>query len=57
MYKKFLSNRSYENKRTIREAEKSLKWKLRKYEIKAMDELAKEFGNTARRRNGKIFYC
>ena len=40
-YKNYLSDRSHENKRKVKEVEKSLKYELRRFEVEAMDEITK----------------
>ena len=56
LYKNYLSDRSHENKRKVKEVEKSLKYELRRFEVEAMDETAKYLEDTARRHNSKILF-
>ena len=39
LYKNYLSDRSYENKRNVEKVEKALKYELRRCEVEAMDKL------------------
>ena len=54
MYKSYLSDRLYENKRNVRKVEKALKCELRWCEVEAMDEIAEDVEDAARRHNSKI---
>ena len=56
MYKNYLSDSSYENKRNVKEEEKALKYELRRYEVEAMDKTAEDLEDAARRRKSKIMY-
>ena len=56
MYKKYRSGKSYENKRNVKKMEKALKYELRKFEVDAMDKIAEDLENAARRHNNKILY-
>ena len=55
MYKNYLSDRSYENKRNVKKAEKVLKYELRRCEVEAMDKIAEDLEDL-RRHNSKILY-
>jgi hypothetical protein len=54
LFKNYLSDRSYENKRNVRKVEKALKYELRWCEVDAMDEIAEDVEDAARRHNSKI---
>ena len=54
--KNYLSDRSYENKRNVKKAEKALKYELRRCEMEAMDKIAEDLEDAARRHNSKILY-
>ena len=56
MYKNYLSDRSYENKRNVKKVEKALKYELRRCEVEAMDKIAEDLEDEARRHNSKILY-
>ena len=56
LYKNYLSDRSYENKRNLKKVEKLLKYELRKCEVEAMDIIAEDPEYAARRHNSKILY-
>ena len=56
LYKNYLSDRSYENKRNVKKVEKALKCELRRCEVEAMDKIAKDLEDAARRHNSKILY-
>ena len=56
LYKNYLSDRSYENKRNVKKVEKALKYELRRCEVEAMDEIAEDLEDAARRHNSKILY-
>ena len=55
-YKNYLSDRSYENKRNVKKVEKALKYELRRCEVEAMDKIAEDLEDGARRHNSKILY-
>ena len=55
-YKNYLSDRSYENKINVKKVEKALKYELRRCEVEAMDKIAKDLEDRARRYNSKIVY-
>ena len=42
LYKNYLSDRSYENKRNVKKAEKAFAYELRRREMEAMDKLTKD---------------
>ena len=56
LYKNYRSDRSYENKRNVKKVEKALKYELRRCEVEAMDKIAEDLEDTARRHNSKILY-
>ena len=56
LYKNYLSDRSYENKRNVKKVEKALKYELRRCEVEAMDKIAEDLEDTARWHNSKILY-
>ena len=49
MYKNYLSDRSYENKRNVKKVEKALKYELRMCEVGAMYKIAENLEDGARR--------
>ena len=55
LYKNYLSDRSYENKRNVKKVEKALKYELRRCEVEAMDKITED-KDVARRYNSKILY-
>ena len=42
LYKNYLSDRSYEKKRNVTKVEKAIKYKLRRFEVEAMDKNAED---------------
>ena len=56
MYKNYLSDRSYENKRHIKKVEKASKYELRRCEVEAMDTITEDLEDAARWHNSKILY-
>ena len=56
LFRNYLSDRSYENKKNIKKVEKALKYELRRCEVKAMDKIAEDLEDAARRHNSKILY-
>ena len=56
LYKNYLSDRSYENKRNVKKVEKALKYELRRCEVEAMDKITEDLEDVARRHNSKILY-
>ena len=56
MYKKYLSDRSHENKRNVKTVKKALKYELGRSKGAAMDKIAKDLEDTSRRHNSKILY-
>ena len=56
LYKNYPSDRSYENKRSIKKVEKALKYELKRCEVEAMDKIAEDLEDSARRHNSKILY-
>ena len=56
MYKNYLSDRSLENKKNVKKVGKPLKYELRRCEVEAMDEIAGDLEDAARRHNSKILY-
>jgi len=57
LYKNYLSDTSYKNKRNVKKMEKALKYELRRYEMEAIDKFAEDLEDSARRHNSKILYC
>jgi len=55
LYKNHPSDRSYESKRNVKEAEKVLKYELRRSEVEATDKIAEDPEDAARRHNSKKF--
>ena len=56
MYKNYLSDRSYENKKNVKKVEEPLKYELRKCEVEAMDKIAETLEDATRRHNSKILH-
>ena len=56
MYKNYLSDRSYDNKRNVKKVEKVLKYELRRWEVEVMDKIAVDLEDAATRYNSKILY-
>ena len=56
MYKNYLSDMLYENKRNIKKVQKALKYELRRCEMEAMDKITEDLEDAARRHNSKILY-
>ena len=56
MYKNYLSDKSYENKRNVKKVEKTLKYELRRCEVEAKDKIAEDLQDAARRHNSEILY-
>ena len=54
--KNHLSDRSYENQRNVKKVENALKSELRRCEVEAMDKIAEDLEDAARRHNSKILY-
>jgi len=54
LYKNYLSDRSYESKRNAKKGEKAFKYELRRCELEAMDKIAEDMEDAARRYNSKI---
>jgi len=57
LYKNYLSNISYENKRNVKKVERALKYELKRCEAEAMNKNAQDLEDTARWNNSKILYC
>ena len=57
MYKNYLSDMWYENKRNLKKVEKELKYELSRCEVKAMDKIAEDLVDAARWHNSKMLYC
>ena len=55
-YKNYESDRSYENKRNVKKVEKALKYEPRRCEVEAMDKIAEDLKDAARRHNSKVLY-
>ena len=53
MYKNYLSDRSYENKRNVKKLEEALKYGLRGCEVEAKDKITEDLEDAA---NSKILY-
>ena len=56
LYKKYLSDRSYENKRNAKKVEKPSKYELRRCEVEAKDKSVEDLDDAVRRPNAKILY-
>ncbi|XP_065560783.1 uncharacterized protein LOC136027418 [Artemia franciscana] len=56
LYKNCLSDRSYGNKRNVKNVERALKYELRRCEVEAMDKIAKDLEDAAELHNSKILY-
>ena len=56
LYKNYLSDRSYENKRNVKKVEKTSKYELRRCEVEVMDKIAKDLEDITRQHNNKILY-
>jgi hypothetical protein len=56
LYKNYLSDRSYENKRNVKNVEEALKYELRRCEVEAMDKIAEDLEDAARQHKSKILY-
>jgi HPt (histidine-containing phosphotransfer) domain-containing protein len=56
LYKNYLSDRSYENKRNVKKVDKALKYELKRCEVEAMDEIAEDLEDAARQHNSNILY-
>ena len=54
LYKNYLSDRSYENKRNVKKVEKALKYELRRCEVEVMDKIAVDLEDAVRWHNSKI---
>jgi hypothetical protein len=46
----------HEDKRNVKKLEKTLKYKLRRCEVEAMDKIAEDLEDGARRHNSKILW-
>ena len=55
-YKSYLSNRLHEKRKNIKKVEKALKYELRRREVEAMNDIAEDLEDAARRHNSKILY-
>ena len=56
MYENYPNDRLYENKRDVKKVDKALKYELRRCEVEAMDKIAEDLEDAARRHNSKILY-
>ena len=56
LYKNYLSDRSYENKSNAKKVEKALKYELRSCEVEAINKIAEDLEDAARRHISKILY-
>ena len=56
LFKNYLSDRLYENKRNVKKVEKALKYELRRCEVGAMEKIAEDLEDAARQNNSKILY-
>ena len=59
LYKKYLSDRSYKNKKNIKKVEKALKYEPRRCEevcMDAIDTIAEDLEDAARRQNSNILH-
>ena len=57
LHKNHLSDRSYENKRNVKKVEKVLKYEIRRCEVEALDKIAEDLEDAARRHKSKILLC
>jgi len=55
-YKNHLRDRSYENKRNVKEVEKAIKYELRMCEVEVMDKIAEDIEDAARWHNSEILF-
>jgi len=55
-HKNYLSDKPYENRRNVKKVEKALKYELRRCEVDAMDKIAKDLEDAARRHNNKVLH-
>ena len=51
-----LSDKSYEDKRNVKQVEKTLKYELRRWKMETMDKIAEDLEDPARQHNSKILY-
>ena len=56
LYKNYLSDSSYENKRNVKKMEKASKYEPRWCEVEAMDKITEDLEDASRRHNSKILY-
>ena len=56
LHKKFLSHRSYENKKKVREAENAIKYGSRRCETEDMDRTTVDLECAARKDNSKMLF-
>ena len=56
MYKNYLSDRSYENKRNVKKVVKVLEYELRRCGVEAIDKIVEDLEDAAKRHNSKILY-
>jgi len=56
LYKNYLSDRSDDDKRNVKKVKKELKHELRRCEVEAMDKIAVDLEDAARRLKSKILY-
>ena len=57
LYKNYLSDRSYENKRNVKKVEKALKCKLRRCEVETMDKIAEDLEDASSIDGIIVKYC
>ena len=57
MYNKPLSDRSYKNKRNVREVEEAVKCEFRRWEVEPMNKIAGDLEDSARWHNSEILSC
>ena len=55
-YKSYLSNPLHEKRKNIKKVEKALKYELRRREVEAMERIAKNLEDAAKRHNSKILF-
>jgi hypothetical protein len=56
LYKNYLCDRSYENKTNVKKVQKALKYELRRFEVEAIDKIAEDLEDVARRHITVNFY-
>ena len=56
MYKNYLSDRSYKNKRNVKKGDKALEHKSRARRVKTMEKVDNDLEDATRRHNTKILH-